>query len=142
MSPVPLGRTGPLADSSYICERDILNRTKKHSLEKLASKQKTFRIFKERSRREASRDQSNPPLRWTRIIARISYVAQAAGWSACRAGRREGWWSQSGSNRRPPACKAGALPAELWPHFLKHGWWVWEELHLRPHPYQGCALTN
>ena len=27
------------------------------------------------------------------------------------------WWSQSGSNRRPPACKAGALPAELWPHF-------------------------
>jgi hypothetical protein len=25
------------------------------------------------------------------------------------------WWSQTGSNRRPPACKAGALPAELWP---------------------------
>ena len=25
------------------------------------------------------------------------------------------WWSLSGSNRRPPACKAGALPAELWP---------------------------
>jgi hypothetical protein len=24
-------------------------------------------------------------------------------------------WSQPGSNRRPPACKAGALPAELWP---------------------------
>ena len=21
-------------------------------------------------------------------------------------------------------------------------WWVWEELHPRPHPYQGCALTN
>ena len=29
------------------------------------------------------------------------------------------WWSQTGSNRRPPACKAGALPAELWPLF--HG---------------------
>ncbi len=26
-----------------------------------------------------------------------------------------GWWSQTGSNRRPPACKAGALPTELWP---------------------------
>ena len=26
-------------------------------------------------------------------------------------------WSQSGSNRRPPACKADALPAELWPLF-------------------------
>ena len=25
------------------------------------------------------------------------------------------WWSQGGSNSRPPACKAGALPAELWP---------------------------
>ncbi len=25
------------------------------------------------------------------------------------------WWSLSGSNRRPPACKAGALPAELKP---------------------------
>ena len=24
-------------------------------------------------------------------------------------------WSQPGSNRRPPACKAGALPSELWP---------------------------
>ena len=24
-------------------------------------------------------------------------------------------WSQPESNRRPPACKAGALPTELWP---------------------------
>jgi hypothetical protein len=29
--------------------------------------------------------------------------------------RDPGWWSQTGSNRRPPACKAGALPTELWP---------------------------
>ena len=27
----------------------------------------------------------------------------------------EGWWSQTGSNRRPHACKARALPTELWP---------------------------
>ena len=33
-------------------------------------------------------------------------------------GNRAGWWSQAGSNRRPPACKADALPAELWPHTL------------------------
>src|ERR1700735_1463907 len=26
------------------------------------------------------------------------------------------WWSQAGSNRRPLACHASALPAELWPH--------------------------
>ena len=25
------------------------------------------------------------------------------------------WWSQTGSNRRPEACKATALPTELWP---------------------------
>ena len=37
--------------------------------------------------------------------------------AACQPKRRsrEGWWSQTGSNRRPPACKAGALPTELWP---------------------------
>ena len=29
----------------------------------------------------------------------------------------ETWWSQTGSNRRPHACKARALPAELWPRF-------------------------
>ena len=29
--------------------------------------------------------------------------------------RSTGWWSQSGSNRRPQACKASALPTELWP---------------------------
>ena len=28
---------------------------------------------------------------------------------------RRSWWSQTGSNRRPHACKARALPAELWP---------------------------
>ncbi len=28
---------------------------------------------------------------------------------------RETWWSWPGSNRRPPACKTGALPTELQP---------------------------
>ena len=66
-------------------------------------------------------------------------------------------WSQAGSNRRPPACKAGALPAELWPPrsllltpptaaldtpLALGNWWVWVELNHRPHPYQGCALTH
>ncbi len=62
------------------------------------------------------------------------------------------WWSQTGSNRRPPACKAGALPTELWPpNFdwcrfgpLREGedWWAWEDLNFRPHAYQARALTN
>ena len=29
------------------------------------------------------------------------------------------WWSLSGSNRRPEACKATALPTELWPPLAK-----------------------
>ena len=35
---------------------------------------------------------------------------------ALRAVAPERWWSQTESNRRHPACKAGALPTELWPH--------------------------
>ena len=34
-----------------------------------------------------------------------------------RASATRRWWRRSGSNRRPPACKAGALPAELRPNF-------------------------
>ena len=33
--------------------------------------------------------------------------------------RFDDWWSQTGSNRRPHACKARALPAELWPRNQK-----------------------
>ena len=62
------------------------------------------------------------------------------------------WWSQTGSNRRPHACKARALPAELWPQSSGYviafavtsheGWWAWEDLNFRPHAYQARALTN
>jgi hypothetical protein len=58
---------------------------------------------------------------------------------------RKPWWRRTGSNRRPPACKAGALPAELRPHPSAGGpirWWAREDLNLRPHAYQACALTN
>ena len=63
------------------------------------------------------------------------------------------WWSQTGSNRRPEACKATALPTELWPR-LTHLqqkpspknpasiWWAWEDSNFRPHAYQARALTN
>jgi hypothetical protein len=26
--------------------------------------------------------------------------------------------------------------------FTPHNWWVWADSNCRPHPYQGCALTN
>ncbi len=64
-----------------------------------------------------------------------------------------GWWSQTGSNRRPQACKASALPTELWPRPTptnqetgltkpNQSWWAWEDLNFRPHAYQARALTN
>ena len=65
------------------------------------------------------------------------------------------WWSRTGSNRRPQACKASALPTELRPRIRacpntllppKPGepgvWWAWVDLNYRPHAYQACALTN
>jgi hypothetical protein len=36
------------------------------------------------------------------------------------AGDQTVWWSQTGSNRRPHACKARALPTELWPQAGKN----------------------
>ena len=58
---------------------------------------------------------------------------------------RSSWWSQTGSNRRPHACKARALPTELWPlggRRQRYEWWAWDDSNVRPHPYQGCALTT
>ena len=37
-----------------------------------------------------------------------------------------GWWRWTGSNRWPPACKAGALPAELHPHFSPKVSWTFK----------------
>jgi hypothetical protein len=52
------------------------------------------------------------------VFAPWSHDAASANSPACRAEApwREGWWSQTESNRRPHACKARALPTELWPH--------------------------
>src|SRR5579872_3867713 len=47
--------------------------------------------------------------------ARVSFSCVAAP----RIANGKTWWSQTGSNRRPHACKARALPAELWPRNQK-----------------------
>jgi hypothetical protein len=52
------------------------------------------------------------------------------------------WWSQTGSNRRPHACKARALPTELWPQSPSRRWWARVDSNYRPHAYQACALTT
>src|ERR1700694_5611532 len=64
---------------------------------------------------------------------------------ATRSPKGEAWWSQTGSNRRPHACKARALPAELWPLVLRR------PARLRPFglrrarfasPLRGCATRS
>ena len=57
----------------------------------------------------------------------------------------EKWWRLAGSNRWPPACKAGALPAELNPHIFPcpfEKWWAKMDSNHRPHDYQSCALAS
>jgi hypothetical protein len=51
------------------------------------------------------------------------------------------WWSRSGSNRRPEACKATALPTELRP-LIHEGWWARVDSNYRPYAYQAYALTT
>ena len=59
-----------------------------------------------------SRSRRAFPARDARLRPRGSGVAAFAP----RDARREGWWRQPDSNRRPRACKARALPTELCPH--------------------------
>src|SRR6185369_16906712 len=78
----------------------------------------------------------------THCMREFFFADELAG--VCRV-TSEVWWSQTESNRRPPACKAGALPTELWPRTAapaKREWWAWEDLNFRPHAYQARALTN
>ena len=66
----------------------------------------TLRIFKEQAALQPQT--STHP---------ISLLADSRGAQVCNPGIQDqgGWWRMTGSNRRPPACKAGALPAELIP---------------------------
>src|SRR2546421_7541608 len=140
----------------------------KHSLENLASKQNLSGLLK--SRRCAHRHRRNhasiraitpahvgtlgeAPIQTLFAAVRMSSRHHAS----CAAGRGAGGASRdrtgdllvanqalsqlsygpSSMGRNRPRAKSVVL--------ARHAplrWWVWEELHLRPHPSQGCALTN
>ena len=107
--------------------------------------------------RRSDRSQRNETDKFHRNQSGVS----PAGFSRSPPLRQKDWWSQTGSNRRPHACKARALPTELWPRMSEWRrraaigspfavsprptsptWWAWEDLNLRPHAYQARALTN
>jgi hypothetical protein len=54
------------------------------------------------------------------------------------------WWSWSGSNRRPPECKSGALPAELQPLFKRCARFAWHSLRdvIEASWIQGSGISN
>ena len=70
-----------------------------------------------------SKTRGQSPAGQPRIASRLGsgflhwrlYLSDAAAALRKSATRWRTWWSQSGSNRRPQACKASALPTELWP---------------------------
>jgi hypothetical protein len=100
----------------HLCERDIFKhqQNKTNSLENLASKQRIFRIVKEQHGfmlTVRSKDCSVAGFQ----CADFRTISTSHPCVPGRLLRRGGWWSQPGSNRRPRACKARALPAELWP---------------------------
>ena len=71
------------------------------------------------SNRTSGEPRSSPQtfIRMTFVSSLLDTSARSAGSSRTAttpSGLRE-WWSRTGSNRRHPACKAGALPAELRP---------------------------
>ena len=52
-------------------------------------------------------------------LRRARFALRPSRGCTTRSPKGEAWWSQTGSNRRPHACKARALPAELWPRNQK-----------------------
>ena len=76
----------------------------------------------------------------TRLSTTISYA------KCKRAKGHSQEWRRPESNRRPPACKAGALPTELRPRKGSEAtatkWWAWADLNSRPRAYQARALTS
>jgi hypothetical protein len=79
----------------------------------------TLRIVKERCDfRKSQTSKSGHNLLCTRLSGLLSCCASDVHctWPLTFTVRPQGkWWRMTGSNRRPPACKAGALPAELIP---------------------------
>ena len=86
------------------------------------------------------KDQKTPG----RARARPGHPGDAPPAAPPRGPRERAGWRRSDSNRRPPACKAGALPLSYAPQGGGRAGreWAGEDSNLRPHAYQACALTN
>ena len=83
-------------------------------------------------------------LAWPFLPAALPPVPGVASQPRTRAARRTLAPRPSGGareDRTPDLLRARQALSQL-SYGPRQGWWVWEESNLRPHPYQGCALTN
>ena len=79
----------------------------------------------------AEEDRTPDPLRARQVLSQLSYGPRLT--------RRQA----SPQDIRLTARREGKhLPANCVGCFVGETWWVWVDLNHRPHPYQGCALTN
>ena len=69
------------------------------------------------------------------------------GWLTINNQTKEGWLFMGKNLVEPggiepptPCLQSRCSPS--WAMAPLQNWWVWEDLNCRPHPYQGCALTN
>jgi hypothetical protein len=72
-----------------------------------------FRLMSSKSVLKLQGEPDKPFIHDVKPIQILSSRGAGGNWNCDRS--CEPWWSQTGSNRRPHACKARALPTELWP---------------------------
>ena len=73
-----------------------------------------FTMSKQNRRRASCSPQTFLRMTFSSLLDTSARSAGSSRTATTPSGLRE-WWSRTGSNRRHPACKAGALPAELRP---------------------------
>src|SRR5690606_8702769 len=93
----------------------------------------------------ADRDRTGDPLLAKQVLSQLSYSPLSCLAIRMAALRRHAVGASPAERHsaREPAIATRRLPLES-PAEAKPDsrWWAWEDLNFRPHPYQGCALTN
>ena len=72
-------------------------------------------LMSSRARPSSSIGEAGLTLQFTMSFCQYTRLSQGDWKLVSAIAQMPSWWSQSGSNRRPHACKARALPTELWP---------------------------
>ena len=95
----------------------------------------------------ARRDRTADLLRARQALSQLSYGPNRRFMiTACRTDRQSDCLIFGNPCHRNPTSNPDMSMAQLKPatepYYRTGQWWVWEDLNFRPHPYQGCTLTN